>query len=289
MRFTEFPVAGAVALVTGGARGIGLAVARRLSESGARVVVADLDVAAAEAAARDLGGGAIGLGLDVGDRSAYEGIVDTIESSVGPIDIVVNNAGIMPVGPLSDETVPVAEAALRVNFWSHYYSYRILAPRMVARGRGHFINITSAAGAIHSPGLSTYVASKHAATGFGRSAREELLGTGVTLSVVMPSAVKTQLVDGIPFKWWERIGIISPTMVARRAVGTLRRRPAVVGVPWGTVAVLRLYHVVPESLWLFGRRAFGADRTLEPIDRTARAAYDGRIERQATAAGDRTH
>ncbi|GAC58124.1 putative oxidoreductase [Gordonia hirsuta DSM 44140 = NBRC 16056] len=285
MKFTAFPVTGAVALVTGGARGIGFAVAKRLSAAGARVVIADLDGAAAEASAAKLGGGATGFGLDVGDLRAYENLVDTVEATVGPVDIVVNNAGIMPVGPLSEETIPVAEAAMRVNFWAHYYAYRILAPRMIGRGRGHFINITSAAGGIHSPGLSTYVASKHAATGFGRSAREELVGTGVTLSVVMPSAVKTQLVDGIPFKWWERIGLVSPALVARRAVGTLRRRPAVVGAPRGTVLGLRVYHVVPESLWLLGRRWTGADRTLEPIDRTARAAYDGRIERQAISAG----
>ncbi|MGV7904433.1 SDR family NAD(P)-dependent oxidoreductase, partial [Mycobacterium kansasii] len=82
-----------------------------------------------------------------------------------------------------------------------------------------------------------------AATGFARSAREELVGTGVTLSTVMPSAVRTQLVDGIPFKWWERLGVIPPGIVARRAVGTLKRRPAVVGAPAGTVALLRLYHV----------------------------------------------
>lgn len=280
MNFQQFPTRGAVAMVTGGARGIGLAIARKLVAEGATVVIADLEESVAITTAAQIGHGTVGIGIDAADAASYRSAVEWVESNVGPIDIAVNNAGIMPVGPLLSESEGVANATMRVNFWAHYHSFQILAPKMIARGRGHFINVTSAAGAIHSPGLATYVASKHAATGFGRSAREELLGTGVTLSVVMPSAVRTQLVDGIPFKWWERLGIISPEMVARRAVGTLRRRPAVVGAPIGTVALLRLYPVVPEPIWLLGRRMVGADRTLEPYDKTERAEYDGRIARQ---------
>lgn len=283
MKFTEITIENAVVLVTGGARGIGSAIADRLAGEGARVVIADLDGDAAVAAAEQIGPRCLGLALDVTDAEQYARVVDDIENSIGPIDVVVNNAGIMPVGPLLEESRGVAEATMRVNFWSHYISYQVLAPRMIARGRGHFINVTSAAGAIHSPGLATYVASKHAATGFARSAREELAGTGVTISTVMPSAVRTQLVDGIPFKWWERLGIISPKMVARDAVGTLRRRPAVVGAPRGTVIALRLQHLVPEWLWLLGRRVVNADRTVGPVDRTARSEYDGRINVQVKA------
>ncbi|MBA0046013.1 SDR family NAD(P)-dependent oxidoreductase [Mycobacterium sp. NPDC050853] len=284
MKFTEIPIEGAVALVTGGARGIGLSVARQLARKGARVVIADLDGAAAEQAAREIGSGAKGVALDVTEFDEYLRVVIEVEETVGPVDIVVNNAGIMPVGPLLEESRGVAEATMRVNFWSHYISYQVLAPRMIARGRGHFINVTSAAGAIHSPGLASYVASKHAATGFARSAREELVGTGVTISTVMPAAVRTQLVDGIPFKWWEKIGIIPPGWVAHDAVRTLWHRPAVVGSPRGTVLALRLQHLVPEWLWLLGRRVVDADRTVGPVDRSARSEYDGRIERQVQAA-----
>ncbi|MGH3723995.1 MAG: SDR family NAD(P)-dependent oxidoreductase [Mycobacterium sp.] len=280
MKFAEIQVDGAIALVTGGARGIGLAIAHQLARKGAQVVIADLDGDAAGRAADEIGLGARGLALDVTECDEYLRVVAEIEKSVGPIDIVVNNAGIMPVGPLLEESRGVAEATMRVNFWSHYISYQVLAPRMIARGRGHFINVTSAAGAIHSPGLASYVASKHAATGFARSAREELVGTGVTISTVMPAAVRTQLVDGIPFKWWEKLGIIPPGWVARDAVGTLRHRPAVVGSPRGTVLALRLQHLVPEWLWLFSRRIVNADRTVGPVDRKARSEYDGRIDQQ---------
>ena len=283
MKFTEIQIDGAVALVTGGARGIGLSIAQRLAREGARVVIADLDGDAAVLAAREIGSDARGFALDVGESDDYRRVVAEVEDTLGPIDIVVNNAGIMPVGPLLEESRGVAEATMRVNFWSHYISYQVLAPRMIARGRGHFINVTSAAGAIHSPGLASYVASKHAATGFARSAREELVGTGVTISTVMPAAVRTQLVDGIPFKWWEKLGIIPPSWVARDAVGTVRNRPAVVGSPRGTVLALRLQHLIPEWLWLLGRRVVNADRTVGPVDRSARSEYDGRIDRQVEA------
>ncbi|TDZ75968.1 SDR family NAD(P)-dependent oxidoreductase [Mycobacteroides salmoniphilum] len=283
MKFAEIPMEGAIALVTGGARGIGLSIAQRLARAGVRVVIADLDGEAAARAAREIGSGAQGFALDVAEFDEYLRVVTEVEQTIGPIDIVVNNAGIMPVGPLLGELRGVAEATMRVNFWSHYISYQVLAPRMIARGRGHFINVTSAAGAIHSPGLASYVASKHAATGFARSAREELAGTGVTISTVMPAAVRTQLVDGIPFKWWEKLGIIPPGWVARDAVRTVRNRPAVVGSPRGTVLALRLQHLVPEWLWLLGRRVVDADRTVGPVDRRARSEYDGRIEQQVEA------
>ncbi|TEA08569.1 SDR family NAD(P)-dependent oxidoreductase [Mycobacteroides salmoniphilum] len=283
MKFTEIQMESAIALVTGGARGIGLSIAQRLAREGVRVVIADLDGEAAARAAREIGSGAQGFALDVAEFDEYLRVVTEVEETLGPIDIVVNNAGIMPVGPLLGELRGVAEATMRVNFWSHYISYQVLAPRMIARGRGHFINVTSAAGAIHSPGLASYVASKHAATGFARSAREELVGTGVTISTVMPAAVRTQLVDGIPFKWWEKLGIIPPEWVARDAVRTVRNRPAVVGSPRGTVLALRLQHLVPEWLWLLGRRVVNADRTVGPVDRRARSEYDGRIEQQVEA------
>lgn len=283
-KFGDITTRDAVAVVTGAARGIGLAIAILLSSKHARVAVFDLDADMARAAAAGLGPRARGYGVDVGDPAALAAAIDAVERDLGPIDIYVNNAGVMPAGQILDENAGVAEATFRANFWPHYHSFRILAPRMIERGRGHFINVTSAAGFIHSGGLSTYVASKHAATGFARSAREELTGTGVTLSAVIPAAVRTQLVDGIPFQWWERIGILRPKSVARAAVRTIKHRPALVGVPFGTVVALRLYPLIPEWLWLWGRRIVNADRVMHSINREQRREYDARITRQVVVA-----
>ncbi|AXK85857.1 NADP-dependent 3-hydroxy acid dehydrogenase YdfG [Nocardia farcinica] len=278
--FKPITIKGSVVAITGGARGIGLATARRFAAAGARVAIGDLDLAAAQDSARTLGIDATGYQVDVGDRESFAAFIDRVESEVGPIDVMVNNAGIMPVGALLDGTEAVAQATMSANFWAHYHALRTVAPRMVHRGRGHIINVTSAAGKVHSPGLAIYVASKHAATGLSRSAREELLGTGVSVTAVLPSAVRTQLLDGIPFRWWERLAIVSPDRIARVITGTLRRRPALVGAPRGLIPLLNAAAFVPEFLWMWGRRVSDADRVMGPIDREQRAEYDSRIDGQ---------
>lgn len=280
--YPKIELDGAVVVVTGGARGIGLATATRFVGKGARVAIGDLTLDAAIEAAAALGPNATGYQVDVGSRGSYVDFVERVEAELGPIDVLVNNAGIMPVGGLLDEDDAVAVATMAVNFWAHYHGFKVVAPRMVSRGRGHIVNVTSAAGKIHSPGLATYVAAKHAATGLSRSVREELAGTGVSVTAVLPSAVKTQLVDGIPFGFFERLAVVSPAWIARTIVGTLDRRPALIGAPPGLVTVLNLAAFVPEPIWQFGRRITNADRTMGPIDRVSRKEYDSRIEFQTT-------
>lgn len=286
--YTPIELDRATVVVTGGARGIGLTTVRRFIAKGARVVIGDLTYDAAVDAAKAVGANAYAFQVDVGNPDSYRRFIDDVEAKIGPIDVLVNNAGVMPVGPLLAEEDAVAVATMNVNYWAHYHAIKLIAPRMVDRGRGHIVNVTSAAGKVHSAGLATYVASKHAATGLARSAREELAGTGVSVTAVLPSAVRTQLVDGIPFNILERIGLVPPSWIAWTIVWTLRRRPAIVGGPPGLVTLLNLAAFVPESLWLFGRRVTNADRIMGPIDRERRKDYDSRIALQAESTPVRT-
>jgi NAD(P)-dependent dehydrogenase (short-subunit alcohol dehydrogenase family) len=279
MKATPIALEHAVVAVTGGGRGIGRATAKAFADRGARVAIGDLYLQAATDAALQIGERAAPFQLDAGDRDSYASFAAAVQEHLGPIDVLVNNAGIMPVGPLFDEPESVSVAQMNVNFWAHYHGLKLVAPGMVRRGRGHIVNVTSAAGKIHAAGLAMYCATKHAANALSRSAREELNGTGVTVTAVMPAAVKTQLTDGIPFGL-DRFLMLEPESVAQTIVGTLKGRPALAGTPRGLTLALDIAQFVPEPVWLLARKLVGADRTLGPIDRDARREYDERIEAQ---------
>jgi NAD(P)-dependent dehydrogenase (short-subunit alcohol dehydrogenase family) len=282
---TAIDLGEAVVAITGGGRGIGLATAKAFAKRGATVAIGDLQLDAARDAAEQIGERAWAFQVDVGGRDSYAAFVAAVEEHVGAIDVLVNNAGIMAIGRLLDESDAVSEAQIRVNFWAHYHGIKLVAPGMVQRGRGHIVGVTSAAGKIHAAGLAVYSASKHAATALSRSVREELAGTGVTVTAVLPWAVQTQLVDGIPFSLLpfgvDRLLIMKPDSVAETIVGTLENRPAVVGAPPGLILALNLAQFVPEPVWALGRRVARADRAVGPIDRDARRDYDARIALQA--------
>ena len=127
-------LAGKVAVVTGGGRGIGKAISRSLAREGVRVAIADLDGAAAEQAAAEAGGGAIGLALDVTDRPAFTAALDEIEQRLGPIDVIVNNAGIMPIGPFEEETDATAIRQLELNLHAVIHGSKEAMRRMKPRG-----------------------------------------------------------------------------------------------------------------------------------------------------------
>src|SRR3954462_809279 len=198
MSKTPRSLSGKVAVVTGGARGIGQALARALAREGVVVAIGDLDRAAAQAAAAELANGSLGLALDVTDRARFTAFLDEVEQRLGPIDILVNNAGIMHVTPLEEESDATTPRHLEINLPAATHGPQEAVRRFKPRHTGHIVNVASLAGRAGAPGLATYCATKHGVVGLSEAVRAELRGTGVEVTVVMPGFAKTELANGVP-------------------------------------------------------------------------------------------
>lgn len=131
------------------------------------------------------------------DQDSFDGFLDEVERTLGPIDVLINNAGIMPTGKLVDEPDPLTRRILDINVYGVILGCKLVLRRMLPRGSGHIINIASLAGETHIPGLATYNASKHAVLGFTDTLREEYRGTGVRFSSVLPTLTNTELGSGV--------------------------------------------------------------------------------------------
>jgi NAD(P)-dependent dehydrogenase (short-subunit alcohol dehydrogenase family) len=274
---------GKVVAITGGGRGIGRAIAQALAREGARVAVGDLDQEAAEQAAAALGEPALGLPLDVTDHAALVAFLDEVEQRLGPLDVLVNNAGIMPVTPLAEETPESIARQLDLNLRAVIHGTQEAMRRMVPRGTGHIVNMSSIAGRSGFPNLATYCASKFGVVGLSEAARIELRGTGVEVSVVMPSVVRTELSTGLADS---RVKAVEADDVAREVVSAIRHARFDVFVPRSNGPLVQLTSPLPRR----AREAIGrwirADRALLDADRSARAAYEARATASAPAADD---
>ena len=184
-----------VAIVTGGAHGIGRALCRALHFEGCRVVVADLDMEAAAAVAAEVGG--LPLKVDVTREEDIVAAVDRVEQELGPVDLFVSNAGVGfgdgPEGAAS-ATNDIWRTCLDIHLMAHVYAARVLVPRMVKRGGGCLVNVSSAAGMLCQIGDAAYTASKHAAVGFAESLAITHGEDGIQVCLVCPQAVATRLI-----------------------------------------------------------------------------------------------
>jgi NADP-dependent 3-hydroxy acid dehydrogenase YdfG len=278
-------LSGKVAAITGGARGIGLATAKAMSAKGMRVSIGDLDADLAQRAAEELGGGAIASELDVTDRESFEAFIDETERSLGPLDVLVNNAGIMPVGPFLEETDETALRQIDINVHGVIYGMKIAIPRMLERGSGHVVNVASAAGKGGFPGIATYCASKHAVVGVSEAVRGETVDTGVELSVVMPTFVNTELISGAQKARFVKVP--EPEDVADAIVDAIEHERFDVWVPRETGGINKFMQLLPRR----GREAVAkllkADKVLTEIDEQERAAYEKRIARETASEQER--
>ena len=265
---------GRVVAITGGARGLGLATATALAARGARVGIGDLDGDLAEQVAGELGGSSMGFELDVTEPGSFTRFLDGVERQLGPLDVLVNNAGIMLVGPFSEEEDSLTRRQIDINVNGVITGCRLALPRMRVRGRGHLVNIASAAGKVPVPGEATYVATKHAVVGLSESLRGELKGSGVDISVVMPGLANTELAAGMTAG--RGVALVEPEEVADAIVATLERPRFDVYVPSSLRAILAVTLALPRPLREAVARFFQADRIAMTFDAGARAKYAAR-------------
>jgi NADP-dependent 3-hydroxy acid dehydrogenase YdfG len=270
------PLGGKVVAITGGVRGIGLATARACAARGMKVSLGDLDLGETERAAESVPG-SIGLALDVTDRASFAAFLDATEARLGPLDVLVNNAGIMPVGPFLGEEDATAMRQVDINVHGVLHGMKLALPGMLARGTGHVVNLASMAAKIGVPGGATYSGTKFFVYGASEAVRGELRGTGVEISCVMPVPVNTELASGLQRA---RGGnFVEPEDVAEEIVATLERPRFDVFVPR---SVGRIYHftgMLPRLAREGVARAFKADRVLAGADPAARREYELRAAR----------
>ena len=278
---TPRSLTGKVVAITGGGRGIGRAIAQALAREGARVAVGDLDRESAEQTAAELGRPAVGLPLDVTDHAGLIAFLDEVEQRLGPLDVLVNNAGIMPVTPLAEESAESIARTLDLDLRAVIHGTQEAMRRMVPRRTGHIVNVASVAGRSGFPYLATYCAAKHGVVGLSEAVRQELRGSGVEVSVVMPSVVNTELTTGLANS---RVKNIEPEHVAAEVLSALRKPRFDVFVPRSNGPLIQLTTPLPRT-W---REAIGrwikADKSLLDADRSARAEYEARAAASAPAA-----
>lgn len=272
-RTTPFPAK--TIAITGGARGIGYQTAKELIARGHRVAIGDIDEARAKEAADDLRISAV-TRLDVTDPDSFRAFLDMVEKQLGPLDVLINNAGIMPTGHPHEEDDAVTRRQVEINVLGVMFGTKLALQRMLPRRAGHIINTASLAGELAVPGLATYCGTKFAVIGFTEAARQEYRKSGVQLSTVRPTFTNTELVAGTAGA--KGLRNAEPQEIARATADLIERpRPfvRVTRLAGGMVAAMKF---VPGQWASALGSALGTDSVfLDDVDMAARQAYLDRI------------
>jgi NAD(P)-dependent dehydrogenase (short-subunit alcohol dehydrogenase family) len=254
----SFDFEGKVVLITGGSRGLGLVLARQLVRQNAQVALLARDEEELLRARADLGGAVAILACDVTDREQVEQAVLHIVGRLGPVDVLINNAGVIEVGPMEVMTLEDYEEAMGTHFWAPLLTTLAVLPGMRERGGGRIVNISSIGGKVSVPHLLPYSASKFALTGLSEGLRAELLQDGILVTTVCPGLMRTGSARNALFKGqhraeyaWFSISDALPFMTtsaeraATRILEACRRGEAEVVLTLQAKLVARLAGVAP--------------------------------------------
>ncbi len=272
-------IRGKTIAITGAARGIGFATARALLQRGARVVIGDRDVAFEESAVAQLSklGTVSGYPLDVTDPESFATFLDKARADGGGhIDVLINNAGVMPVGPFLDHSEQAVRTAVEVNFYGVLTGCRLVLPEMVRRRSGQIVNIASLAGMLAVPGQALYAGTKFAVVGLSTALADEFVSQGVQISCIMPTFTNTELITGT--NTTAATKPVQPEDIAAAVVNTLDKPKSAVSVPYyGRFMAAATAFLPPRGRrWLSAK--MGTDRVFLDFDTTARAAYEQRAQ-----------
>jgi NAD(P)-dependent dehydrogenase (short-subunit alcohol dehydrogenase family) len=267
-------VNGKVIAITGGARGIGLATARTLHELGAKVAIGDVDEATVKESGSEFDLDFYAR-LDVTDRQSFTAFLDDVERELGPIDVLVNNAGICITGRCVEESDEFTRRMIDINVFGVILGTKLAAARMVKRGRGHIINVASLAGVAAAPGIATYCATKHAVLGYTDTVRLELRRTGVKFSVVMPTLTNTAMIDGVGTM--PGLANAQPEDIAAGIVSLIEKPRARMTVTRAAGVMMGLTKRLPLRVGEAVTRALNAESLFaDAIDKPERRDYEDR-------------
>ena len=251
-------IGGSRVLITGAGSGIGRATALRCADEGARVVCVDINVESARQTADQCGGGAVAYECDVSDKGAVEALADLVEEEQGPVDVLVNNAGVGVGGAFLDTTLEDWEWLRGVNLDGVVYGCHAFGKRMVGRGHGHVVNIASGAGYNPTRSMATYCASKAAVISLSQCLRADWWGTGVGVSAICPGLINTPIPEHarmrgpIADKRERALRVFrfghSPDLVAKAIVQAVERNKELVPVGFESSVIYGFSRIAPSRL-----------------------------------------